>query len=163
MEAILERPVGSPPIGRVALRARPHEIRARSDESRIPRRPARRELGPAPASSADRSITRPAEHLPSPWRGARCRIHPIGPSPTSSAPALRPRWRLEFEPVRPSLPDRLMGWAGEGDPRDTVRLDFPSVEAALGWAARFGLEVDLVPQRIRTARPRPGAASLRGP
>lgn len=156
MEAILERPVGSPPIGRRSLQAR-EEVR------RSPRRPARPELGPAPASSADRSITRPAEHLPSPWRGARCRIRPLGRSPTSSAPALRPRWRLEFEPVQPSLPDRLIGWSGGGDPRDTVRLDFPSVEAALGWAARYGLQVDAVPERIRTARPRPYAASLRAP
>lgn len=156
MEAILERPVGSPPVGRTPPSAAA-EVR------RSPREPARRELGPAPASMADRSIIRSVEHLSSPWRGARCRIRPLGRSPTSSAPALRPRWRLEFEPVRPSLPDRLMAWSGGGDPRDTVRLDFPSLRAALGWAARWGLEVELVPERVRTARPRPYATSLRAP
>ncbi len=56
-----------------------------------------------------------------------------------------------------------MGWSGGGDPRDTVRLDFPSAEAALGWAARYGLEIDLVPERTRAARPRPYAASPRAP
>jgi hypothetical protein len=156
MEAILERPVGWAPIGRSSLRARPQE-------PHLPRRPARRELGPAPASTADRSVVRPADGFIGPWRGARCRIHPIGRTPTSSAPAPRLRWRLEFEPVRPSLPDRLIGWSGGGDPRDSVRLDFPSAEAALAWAARYGLEVELVPARVRAARPRPYASSMCNP
>jgi hypothetical protein len=156
MPAIRERPVGWAPIGRVSLR--PGGV-----PPRVPSRPARRELGPAPASTADRSVVRPADGFIGPWRGARSRIHPIGRNPTSSAPARHRRWRLEFEPVRPSLPDRLIGWSGGGDPRDSVRLDFPSAEAALAWAARYGLEVDLVEHRPRTARPRPYAESLRAP
>jgi|GEM_PF-5427968 len=154
MEAILERPVGWAPIGR-------NSFRTRSEEPQLPRRPTRRELGPAPASTADRSVVRPADGFLGPWRGAVCRIRPLGRSPTSSAPAPRLRWRLELEPVRPSLPDRLIGWAGGGDPRDLVRIDFPSAEAARAWAARYGLEVDLVEHRPRTARPRPYAESLR--
>jgi hypothetical protein len=156
MPAIRERPVGPAPIGRVSLRPG-------GEPPRAPSRPARRELGPAPASTADRSVVRPADGFFGPWRGAVCRIRPLGRSPTSSAPALRPRWRLEFEPVRPSLPDRLIGWSGGGDPRDVVRIDFPSAEAARAWAARYGLEVDLVEHRPRTVRPRPYAESLRAP
>jgi len=132
-----------------------------------PDRPQQRgpsaELGPKPASTADRSFVPPANHVASLWRGARCRVRPLVRPAPSSAPCLRPRWRLEFEPVRPSLPDRLMGWCGGGDPRDQVRLDFPSAESALAWAARHGLEVDAVPLPVRTARPRPYAASLRAP
>ncbi|MCS6780912.1 MAG: ETC complex I subunit [Geminicoccaceae bacterium] len=99
--------------------------------------------------------------MPSALRGAICRIRPLGRSVGSSAPVLRPRWRLELEPARPSLPDRLVGWSGGGDPRAQVRLDFPSAESAMAWAARHGLAVDLCPAPSRRARPRPYADTLR--
>jgi hypothetical protein len=156
MQAIRERPVGPAPIGRMSFQPG-------SGPPRVPSRPTRRELGPPPASTADRSVVRPSNGLVGPWRGAVCRLRPLGRSVTSSAPGLRPRWRLEFEPVRPSLPDRLIGWSGGDDQRDTVRIDFPSAEAALAWAARHGLEVDRVEHRPRTVRPRPYAESLRAP
>ncbi|MCS6879587.1 MAG: ETC complex I subunit [Geminicoccaceae bacterium] len=124
---------------------------------------ARPQLGPAPASTADRSLARPADGLPSPFAGARCRIRPLGRAPTSSAPRLNTRWLLELEPRAPQLPDRLVGWCGGSDPREQLRLIFPTCEAALAWAARYGLEVDLEPHRERRARPRPYAESLRAP
>lgn len=154
----------------VALRTRPSPARP----ALVPPRPgpsatpsaARRGAGvPAATSPATgtTSLLRPNERLAGPWSGARCRIRPLGRTVTSSAPCLRPRWRLEFEPVRPSLPDRLIGWCGGSDPRDPIVIDFPTREAALLWAARYGLEVDAEPLRRRTARPRPYAEQLRHP
>lgn len=161
MTALLERPVGRGPIGRVAVPERRRPVSSPPD--RAPQRLRSPQLGPKPASTADRSMGTPGNHLSSPWRGAVCRIRPLGRAVNSSAPVLRPRWRLELEPCRPSLPDRLVGWSGGGDPRDQIRLDFPSAEAASAWAARHGLEVDFVPPAPRTARPRPYAQSLRDP
>ena len=66
-----------------------------------------------------------------PHRGAACRLYCPAPSPTSSAPRLRERWVLAFEPTRRQEPDRLIGWTGGGDPLDQVRLVFPRKEAAL--------------------------------
>lgn len=161
MTALLERPAGRGPTGRVVVPERRRPVLSPPD--RAPQRLRSPQLGPKPASTADRSLAPPGNHLASPWRGAICRIRPLGRSVGSSAPCLRPRWRLELEAERPSLPDRLVGWSGGGDPRDQVRLDFPSVEAALAWAARHGLEVDVVPLRRPTIRPRPYAQSLRDP
>lgn len=155
MAALLERPAGARPAGGASGVA----------DRRSPRRarPSRPELGPPPPSTADASFARPPDGIAGPWRGAGCRIRPLGRRPTSSAPCLRPRWLLELEPVRPSLPDRLVGWCGGGDPRDAVRVLFPSRESALAWARRHGLEVDLVEDRPRTARPRPYARSVAAP
>jgi hypothetical protein len=47
-----------------------------------------------------------------PRRGAACCLSCPAPSPTSSAPRLRERWVLEFEPTWQQEPDRLMGWIG---------------------------------------------------
>jgi hypothetical protein len=38
-----------------------------------------------------------------------------------------------------------MGWVGSGDTDAQVRLTFPSLEAAQAYAAREGLEAQVVP------------------
>lgn len=55
------------------------------------------------------------------------------------------RWQLEFEPAEAKLPDPLTGWAGSGDTRDQIRLLFPTLEAAVAYCAREGLEHTIVP------------------
>ncbi|QNA86165.1 ETC complex I subunit [Sphingomonas sp. So64.6b] len=58
-------------------------------------------------------------------------------------------WVLEFEPAEAKRPDPLTGWAGSGDTRDQVRLSFPTLEAAIAYAARegFGFQVIAAPER----------------
>lgn len=46
-------------------------------------------------------------------------------------------------------PDPLMGWAGSGDTEQQVRLSFPSLEAAQAYAAREGLDAEVVPPAPR--------------
>ena len=45
--------------------------------------------------------------------------------------------------------DPLMGWAGSGDTQQQVQLKFPDKEAALAYAAKYGIaaEVHAVPPR----------------
>ena len=106
--------------------------------------------------SADRAPDQPAwasgpVQASAPHRDAACRLSCPGPSVTSSAPRLRERWVLEFEPTRRQEPDPLIGWIGGADPLAQVRLEFPTREAALAYAERHGLACEVSePHRRRT-------------
>ena len=62
------------------------------------------------------------------------------------------RWQLEFEPSEPKRPDPLTGWAGSGDTRDQIRLLFPTLEAAIAYCAREGLDHVVVPETPKTLK-----------
>ena len=61
-------------------------------------------------------------------------------------------WVLEYEPAEAKQPDPLTGWAGSGDVRDQLRLTFPTLEAAQGYATREGIECHVVPAPTRTLK-----------
>lgn len=48
-------------------------------------------------------------------------------------------WVLEFEQSEARKPDPLMGWTGSGDTQAQVTLEFPSKEAAIEYAERYGI------------------------
>ena len=54
-------------------------------------------------------------------------------------------WVLEFESDRAKRPDPLTGWSGGAATQEQVRLSFPSLEAAKGYAERAGIEHHIVP------------------
>lgn len=60
-------------------------------------------------------------------------------SAMSSGPA-QAGWRLEFEPRTAPFFDPLMGWTGSRDPLRQVALPFPTLDAALSYAERQGLQ-----------------------
>jgi hypothetical protein len=55
------------------------------------------------------------------------------------------RWILEFEPTEAKKADPLTGWAGSGDTRGQVTLNFPTVEAAKSYADRHGITAHVIP------------------
>ena len=61
-------------------------------------------------------------------------------------------WMLEFAPAEARKADPLMGWAGSGDTRRQLRLSFASRDEALAYAARNGIEVEVVPTPERTLK-----------
>lgn len=61
-------------------------------------------------------------------------------------------WVLEFEPSEAKQPDPLTGWAGSGDVRDQLRLTFPTLDAAQGYATREGISFHVVPAPERTLK-----------
>jgi hypothetical protein len=118
--------------------------------------------------SADRVADQPARasgpaQVCAPHGGAACRLSSPAPTPTSSAPRLRERWVLEFEPTRRQEPDRLIGWIGGGDPLSQLRLEFPSKEAALAYAGRHGLACEVGEPRRRRVAPRSYAENFLAP
>src|SRR3546814_16213250 len=71
------------------------------------------------------------------------------------------RWMLEFAPAEARKADPLMGWAGSGDTRRQLRLGFASRDEALAYAARNGLEAEVVPTPARTLKIQAYAANFR--
>lgn len=55
------------------------------------------------------------------------------------------RWMLEFAPAEARKADPLMGWAGSGDTQRQLRLGFASREAAVAYAEKNGIEVEITP------------------
>ncbi len=71
------------------------------------------------------------------------------------------RWVLEYEPATPREPDPLMGWASAGDTLNEVRLKFETLEAAVDFAKKRGLEYAVIPPRQGTIRPKSYAENFR--
>lgn len=54
-------------------------------------------------------------------------------------------WVLEFESERRKRPDPLTGWSGGADTQAQISLSFPTLDEALAYAAREGVDYHLVP------------------
>ena len=54
-------------------------------------------------------------------------------------------WVLEFESEARKRPDPLTGWSGGADTQEQVRLTFPTQEAAVAYAQRYGLAYHVIP------------------
>ena len=54
-------------------------------------------------------------------------------------------WVLEFESRRAKRPDPLTGWSGGAETQEQVRLTFPTLDAAKGYAERYGIDYHIVP------------------
>lgn len=70
------------------------------------------------------------------------RIYCLSHRPKQAGKARQP-WVLEFEPTTPTRTDPLMGWIGWGDPRQQVRLLFPTKAHAVAFAKRQGWVCDV--------------------
>ena len=77
---------------------------------------------------------------------ANARIYKPARSATQSGKARTKKWVLEFEPAEAKSLDPLMGWAGSGDMRAQVKLRFDTVEDAQAYAARAGLDAEVMPE-----------------
>lgn len=68
------------------------------------------------------------------------RIYQRPKNAMQSGKALTDQWVIEFELAEAKKPDPLMGWAGSGDTQAQVQLRFPSCDAALAYAQKYGIE-----------------------
>ncbi len=73
------------------------------------------------------------------------RLYQRPKSAMQSGRARTGEWLLEIERTDPQRPDPLMGWPGSGDTETQVRLHFSSQDAALAYAERQGITVEIVP------------------
>lgn len=83
------------------------------------------------------------------------RIYSPAKTAMQSGAARTGDWVLEFAPEQAKRIEPLMGWTGSGDMRGQVRLQFPTKEAALDYAQRNGIPVQVVEPKTRKANIRP--------
>ncbi|HWJ71399.1 MAG TPA: NADH dehydrogenase ubiquinone Fe-S protein 4 [Sphingobium sp.] len=77
------------------------------------------------------------------------RIYQIPKNAMQSGRAQTSTWVLEFEPAEAKKPDPMTGWAGSGDTREQIRLQFASEAAARAYAERYDItyNVAITPPR----------------
>lgn len=91
---------------------------------------------PAPALANDN--TKHWRESGSPRR--RAVIYKPAKSAMTSGRAGSKRWLLEYEAQSAPFIEPLMGWTGTADPMARMRLTFPSLQAAIAYARRQGLD-----------------------
>jgi len=92
---------------------------------------------------------------------ARVRIYRPAKTAMQSGTAKTHRWVLEYEPATPREPDPLMGWASAHDTLNEVHLKFETLEAAVEFARKRGLEYTVIASKPRTIQPKSYADNFR--
>ena len=70
-------------------------------------------------------------------------------------------WQLEFAPGAAQQADPLMGWAGSGDTERQLRLRFATVEDAVAYCRKRGLDYEIEEPQDRRLRPKSYAENFR--
>ena len=70
-----------------------------------------------------------------------CRVFKPTKSAMQSGRANTKKWVLEFEPLKKSRKDGLMGWNGFGNTKNQVRLFFKTKEDAIAFANKNKLQI----------------------
>lgn len=83
---------------------------------------------------------------------AQVRIFRPAKNAMQSGPAGNAKsWVLEYEPREAKHADALMGWLGSGDMDSQVRVKFDTVDEAVAYAKKHGLDyvVEAEPKRVQ--------------
>jgi hypothetical protein len=70
-------------------------------------------------------------------------------------------WVLEYGPATPRLPDPLMGWASAQDTLNEVHLRFPTLEEAVAFAKKNGLDYTVIEPHNSIEKPKSYADNFR--
>ena len=62
------------------------------------------------------------------------------------------KWLLEYEPASKREPDPLMGWSSARDTLNQVRLRFDTMEEAIAFADKKGLDYTIIEPHVRTPK-----------
>jgi hypothetical protein len=68
------------------------------------------------------------------------RIYRPAKNAMQSGRAATRRWVLDYEPATPREPDPLMGWSSARDTLNEVKLRFHTLEEAIAFATKRGLD-----------------------
>jgi len=92
---------------------------------------------------------------------ARARILRPAKTAMQSGRALTHKWVLEYEPATPRQPDPLMGWASARDTLNQVKLRFATLDEAVAFAKREGLDYTIIEPQMRTPKAKSYADNFR--
>jgi|SRR6516162_1230310 hypothetical protein len=91
---------------------------------------------------------------------ARARI--FKPAKTAMQSGARTRkWVLAYEPATRRQPDPLMGWTSAEDTLNEVQLHFDTMEEAVAFADKNGLDYAVMPPQLTTEKPKSYADNFR--
>src|SRR6266700_2813415 len=83
---------------------------------------------------------------------ALARIYRPAKTAMQSGRAQTRKWVLEYEPASRRDPDPLMGWSSALDTLNEVQLRFDTLDEALAFAKKHGLEYTLIEPHARTPK-----------
>jgi hypothetical protein len=92
---------------------------------------------------------------------ARARILRPAKTAMQSGRAATRKWVLEYEPASRREPDPLMGWASARDTLNQVRLSFATLDEAVAFAQKHGLDYSVVEPQQRQFAPKAYADNFR--
>ena len=92
---------------------------------------------------------------------ARARILRPAKSAMQSGTAMTRKWVLEYEPASKREPDPLMGWASSRDTLNQVRLRFATLEEAVAFADKKGLDYTICEPHARSPKAKSYADNFR--
>ncbi|MBV8776909.1 MAG: ETC complex I subunit [Alphaproteobacteria bacterium] len=70
-------------------------------------------------------------------------------------------WLLEYEPATRREPDPLMGWASAQDTLNEVKLRFATLDDAVAFAGKHGLEYTVIEPHARSQKAKSYADNFR--
>ena len=71
------------------------------------------------------------------------------------------RWVLEYEPATPREPEPLMGWASARDTLNEVKMRFPTLDDAVAFAEKHGLQYIVIEPHARSPKAKSYADNFR--
>ena len=92
---------------------------------------------------------------------ALARIYRPSKTAMQSGRAQTRNWLLEYEPASPRTPDPLMGWSSARDTLNEVRMRFATLDEAVAFAKKHGLDYTISEPHARTPKPKSYADNFR--
>ncbi len=92
---------------------------------------------------------------------AQARIFRPSKTAMQSGRAQTRKWILEYEPATRREPEPLMGWTSAQDTLDQVQLRFDTLDEALAFAAKHGLDYTVIAPHESTEKPKSYADNFR--
>jgi hypothetical protein len=92
---------------------------------------------------------------------ALARIYRPSKTAMQSGRAQTHKWLLEYEPATRRTPDPLMGWASAHDTLNEVRMRFATLDEALAFATKRGLDYTIIEPQARTTKAKSYADNFR--
>jgi hypothetical protein len=92
---------------------------------------------------------------------ALARIYRPSKTAMQSGRANTRKWLLEYEPASRRDPDPLMGWSSAQDTLNEVQLRFDTLDEAVAFAQKHGLDYSLSEPQQRTTKTKSYADNFR--
>jgi len=84
----------------------------------------------------------------------KARIYQPARNAMQSGRAKTEAWVLEYELETPRAPEPLMGWTAAGDTLNEVRMKFATLEDAVAFADKKGIQYSVSAPQARVITPR---------